>query len=510
MLITESQPSRIGSVIDGKYQLIRLLGFGGMSEVYEARHVRLHRRVALKLLLPHYATAPEVGARFLKEARAAGSLHHENVGVVYDVGEDDCGVQYLVMEYLQGCDCAEALRAAGTFTPARAVALAIQACRGLAEVHEHGIIHRDLKPANLFLTVRADGSELVKVLDFGIAKLRSVTAEDGLCTRMGLVLGTPYYMSPEQAMGDASLDLRTDIYSLGVVLFELLTGCRPFEGDTAPEVVRRVLMQDTPRVAAVRADVPRLSSVVEQAMARRREQRFESMQAFRMALMQCLSATPPTWCTLAPHTAAVDTPNVWRRASSRLKLGLLVAAALLGLAVLSGTLRRRAPARSFVSVVGRTLSAAGGEVQPAPTRARPAQIALGSGGERRGLGEPARGEPGKLGTLRQGGLACLEPAQLVSRTLADRASFSPGDDVEDPERGFLGREQRLASSPVAASKRAGPTRPPSLHGSSRSANGAASSARARARSRVEPRASHMTQPWVPVLDLAIDTDNPYE
>ena len=301
---TASQAARLGTLIDSKYRLVRLLGTGGMSAVYEARHIQLQRRVAIKFLLPEIAAAPELIMRFRNEARAAGALQHENVAAVYDSGVAEDGSQYLVMEYLEGSDCAAALAAAGVFSRARAIDSIMQVCRGLAEAHEHGIVHRDLKPANLFLTKRADGADLIKVLDFGIAKLRR-TPEADLSTGTGATLGTPHYMSPEQARGDRDIDQRSDVYSLGVIFYEFLSGRKPHEGDSVLQVLHRILTEPPPRLSQLRADLPAsLCAVVERAMAKERDSRFGSMQAFLVAL-QALAAAPGAH----PQAAGVATAN---------------------------------------------------------------------------------------------------------------------------------------------------------------------------------------------------------
>ncbi len=195
---------RVGQVLDGKYEIVRLLGKGGMGEVYEGRHLRIGRRVAVKFLHAHYAEYPEVARRFENEARAAGGAEHENIAGVYDVGAQPDGAQYLVMEFLDGEDLERILRREGRLTLDRAARLVRQVCAGLGVVHRVGIIHRDLKPANLFVTRRADGAALVKILDFGIAKLRRPEG-DGGATKTGVAIGTAYYMSPEQARGQRDL-----------------------------------------------------------------------------------------------------------------------------------------------------------------------------------------------------------------------------------------------------------------------------------------------------------------
>ena len=204
----DSQASRVGEVVGGKYRLVRLLGEGGMGAVYEARHDLIGRRFAVKFLHAALAVHSEILARFRREAQSAGSLENENIAAVTDFGAADDGAPYIVMEYLDGEDLARILARTGPLTPTRAAHILIQVCRGLVAAHGRGIVHRDLKPENLLVQQRGDGGDLVKILDFGIAKLRATETQADSGTRTGVTLGTPYYMSPEQARGQKELDER--------------------------------------------------------------------------------------------------------------------------------------------------------------------------------------------------------------------------------------------------------------------------------------------------------------
>ena len=207
--------ARLGMTVD-KYTIVRQLGRGGMGAVYEARHARLSRRFAIKFLLPEVATNREVLRRFENEAKAAGGLEHPNLAAVTDVGQAPDGAPYLVMEFLEGEDGATLLRRHGPLSVRRAADIVVQACRGLAVAHRAGIVHRDHKPENIFIATAGDGRDQVKVLDFGIAKLRSVDAS--VATGTGATFGTAFYMSPEQARGAGEVDHRSDVWSLGVVV----------------------------------------------------------------------------------------------------------------------------------------------------------------------------------------------------------------------------------------------------------------------------------------------------
>jgi serine/threonine protein kinase len=272
---------RIGSVVD-KYTIVRLLGRGGMGAVYEARH-QLSRRFAIKFLLPEFSANQEMLRRFENEAKAAGGLEHANLAAVIDSGLAADGAPYLVMEFLEGEDCSNLLRRLGPLPATRAADIVFQACRGLAVAHRAGIIHRDLKPENLFLCDAGDGSDLLKVLDFGIAKLRSTDA--GVVTKLGAPFGTPYYMSPEQARGAGQVDRRTDVWALGVVLYELLSGRKPFPGDNVARISHGILYKDPPRLATLRRGLPSgLATVVHRAMEKDVERRLPTVAALAQAL----------------------------------------------------------------------------------------------------------------------------------------------------------------------------------------------------------------------------------
>jgi serine/threonine protein kinase/very-short-patch-repair endonuclease len=281
---------RLGSLV-GKYKIERLLGKGGMGAVYEARHVQLARRVAVKFMLPQYASEPRILRRFENEARAAGRLEHANVVAVTDLGRANDGSPYLVMEFLEGEDCAQLLRRVDSLPVSRAADILAQACRGLAAAHSAGIVHRDIKPENLFLARAGDGADWVKVLDFGIAKLRD--PETDALTRTGAVFGTALYMSPEQSRGDSSIDERSDVWSLGVVLYQLLSGRRPFEGRYSFEVTNQVLNANPLPLKQHRPELPdSLLALVEQALRKDASARPQSVTAFAEALAPFIDTEP--------------------------------------------------------------------------------------------------------------------------------------------------------------------------------------------------------------------------
>ncbi|WP_437961686.1 protein kinase [Sorangium sp. So ce119] len=275
---------REGQVIAGKYRVERVIGAGGMGVVVAATHLQLEERVAIKLLLPAAARSRTLSERFVREARAAVKVKSEHVARVTDVGTLESGTPYMVMEYLSGSDLADALRAGGRVPPQAAVEYVLQACEALAEAHAAGIVHRDLKPANLFLTRRADGSPCVKVLDFGISKV-APSGSDPRITDTTAVMGSPLYMSPEQLKSSRDVDARTDVWSLGVILFELLAGEPPFDGATMPQLCVAI-MQGVPRpLAALRVDVPPgLEAVILRCLEKTPERRFRDVGELAAAL----------------------------------------------------------------------------------------------------------------------------------------------------------------------------------------------------------------------------------
>jgi eukaryotic-like serine/threonine-protein kinase len=241
----------VGEVLAGKYRVDKILGIGGMGMVVAATHLELEQRVALKFMLPASDT-PETSARFLREARAAGRLNSDHVCRVMDVGRFDSGAPYIVMEYLQGHNFGAVLRRRGPMRVSEAVDYLLQAIEGIAEAHAHGIIHRDLKPDNLFLHKRNDGGAIVKVLDFGISKATAL----GVSTSTGDIMGSPAYMAPEQMESSRSVDQRADVWSLGVVLYQMVAGKAPFRGDTLPLLCLAVANDAPEPMSAIRGDLP--------------------------------------------------------------------------------------------------------------------------------------------------------------------------------------------------------------------------------------------------------------
>jgi serine/threonine protein kinase len=273
----DGAPVKPGDILAGKYQVERVLGIGGMGMVVAATHLELLEPRALKFIIPSAFSDVDAAPRFLREARAAAKLKSEYIAKVYDVGRLDSGAPYMVMEYLEGSDLDALLKKHGPLAPSIAALYALQVCSALAEAHAAGIIHRDLKPANLFLTRRPDGSSCVRVLDFGISKVITPGAELDV-TKTQQLLGSPLYMSPEQMRSTRSVDTRSDIWSLGVILYKLITGKVPFAAQNITELVAMVLeVSPMPPSQLNPALPPGFDAVILRCLRRSRDERYASV-----------------------------------------------------------------------------------------------------------------------------------------------------------------------------------------------------------------------------------------
>lgn len=286
----------VGETLDGKVQLVRLVGEGGMATVFEGRHTKLGTRVAVKVLAPQFARDPEIVQRFEREARAVAQLTTHHVPKVMDV-QTEGAAPYMVMEFLDGRDLEAELGARGPLPTPDVADWVLQACAAVAEAHDRGIVHRDLKPANLFLA-KVSGAQVVKVLDFGISKILSEATK---LTAPSAVMGTLLYMPPEQVRASRDADARSDVWSIGVILYELLSGQPPFTGQPA-EIARAILMTDPPLLSQRRATVPAaLAQLVAQMLQRDPNRRPQSVRE----VMAALAPFAPAGCAGARDAEAV-------------------------------------------------------------------------------------------------------------------------------------------------------------------------------------------------------------
>lgn len=270
----------------GNYKITAKLGEGGMGVVYLAEHPVIGKKVAIKAIHPELSKNPEVVSRFMTEAKSVNQIGNEHIVDISDFGNTDDGEFFFVMEFLQGEALADRISHEHRFPAARALKIAAQVADALSASHEHGIIHRDLKPENIYLINRGSSTDFVKVLDFGLAKLTQGDEKVTHKTRTGSVMGTPYYMSPEQCEGRADVDHRSDVYALGVILFEMMTGKVPFGGEGYGEIIVKHITQAPPSLRAINPTLEEYhEKVVLRALSKDRNERYQSMREFRTAML---------------------------------------------------------------------------------------------------------------------------------------------------------------------------------------------------------------------------------
>jgi serine/threonine-protein kinase len=287
----------VGTVIAERYHIIKKLGEGGMGQVYLAEHVKMGRKSAVKVMNPGMVQNVDAISRFNREAQNASRINHPNVAGIYDFGETSEGLVYLAMEFIEGEPLTEVIKQHGALPPMRASEITRQAAEGLSVAHEMGIVHRDLKPDNIMIAKGRSGADLVKVVDFGIAKAAANEAQK--VTKTGMVVGTPEYMSPEQLSGDP-LDARSDIYALALVAFNMFTGKLPFPGETMQESMIMRLTDEPRQLAQMKPDVAwpaDLQAVMDKALARKTEERYKTASEFAHDLVQAIDRMPVTSIT---------------------------------------------------------------------------------------------------------------------------------------------------------------------------------------------------------------------
>jgi serine/threonine-protein kinase len=348
----------IGTVIAEKYELIRLLGQGGMGAVYEGRNASTLKRCAVKVLVSaELASSGEAVKRFFREARASSVLESDHIVQIFDSGSDPkTGFPYMVMELLNGQDLEHTLRDKGALQPLVAAKLVLQAAMGLSKAHDQHTVHRDIKPANIYLTRRESGELVVKILDFGIAKVKMEKFSEtsaGL-TRDGSMLGTPLYMSPEQAKGAPNIDVRSDVWSLGIVLYELLSGSLPYaDANSLGELMVAIITADLPLLQDKAPWVPpELAEITHRAISRDINRRFQSAGELRDAL----AAIVPDGARITPDMLQGIDPNHRQYVAPRLQMtddGMLRATTRTGLAVTQmGPPKKKSNAGLLAGIMG--------------------------------------------------------------------------------------------------------------------------------------------------------------
>jgi serine/threonine-protein kinase len=323
-LVSVAPPDTLlGTVVDGRYRIEQRIGEGGMGVVYRATHVVLRKPFALKLIRGDQATDPSIVERFVREARAASGIGHPNIVNINDFGTMADGSVYLAMEYLNGVTLAQAM-SAGPIPFARAISIFIQIAGALEAAHEQGIVHRDLKPENIFLLRESNEHEFVKVLDFGIAKVKNAAAK---ITRTGLVFGTPHYMSPEQAAGQP-VDHRSDIYSLGVIMYQVLAGELPFTAETLMALMTKHMFEPAPSLRDLGYEVPSaLDALVGRCLQKKPELRHSSMRELeadlRRVQLSPVSEPRSLSISIAASLGASAPPAAFTATSETLEAALL-------------------------------------------------------------------------------------------------------------------------------------------------------------------------------------------
>ncbi|WP_437954563.1 serine/threonine-protein kinase [Sorangium sp. So ce119] len=482
-------PVSVGDVLAEKYEVERVLGEGGMGVVVAARHLLLGERVAIKFLLPKARERADLVARFLREGQAAARIRSEHVTRVFDVGTLARGEPYLVMEYLEGTDLKALLRDRGPLPVELACDYLLQACEALAEAHALGIIHRDLKPGNLFLSQRADGSPLIKVIDFGISKMalgaETTAPKEHDMTESAAMLGSPLYMAPEQMVSSKNVDARADVWSMGAILYQLLTGAIPFRGDSVMEIYDRIL-EGPPQIVAVRADVPaRLDWAVQRCLQKSPADRFGSIAELAAELAPF---APPHAQHLAERAARV----------LRIRRDSAVDGAADGGRALASPRRPLSTAPGPLVATPHAGGSSGGRGAPAEAAwgAPTAVLSDGAATDRSWGGTRASSGKGRSGARALGIAAGVAAAVLGAAGLAWFAFRSPASDVAPSASGAPSSAPEApppGEAPPATGLMAGKV-PELLDGGPAPPAGSSATAQPAASVTVQPAASAAVQP----------------
>jgi len=437
-----------GTVLLDRYRLLRLQGSGGAAVVYQAAHTLMHKAVAVKILRPELAVRPDFVQRFLGEARTVARLRHENIVDIVDVGRTENGIVFCVMEYLEGEELAETMAREGPMPWPRARDFVMQVCRALSAAHAVGVVHRDIKPQNCFRIRHAHNPDFIKLLDFGIAK--QTDTDHGL-TATGVIMGTAEYMSPEQARG-SDVDARADIYSVGAMLFELLAGRPPFEGDTFIDVLVKHASEPVPRLSAlVQGLDPAVDAIIARTLAKKPGDRFGSTEQLMAAFAVGDGHSFQGRLDGAILTARPE--SVLRRASSshqvtgalrRLSRGSLAALALGVVLVLCVILGVTSFERSD-QAVDTSADAAAGELIAREPSSNEVERTLGVLGEERPP-LPEESPPASDRTNAHRDQPAKEPVRADAPEEQDEARPSEPVPAPSPTIGPLARSQKKASS----------------------------------------------------------------
>ncbi len=299
----------IGDIIDDKYEIIGVLGEGGMGTVFDGIHRKIHRRVAIKVLKSSVAADESMVRRFEHEAQAAGRIGSKHIVEVLDVGQIADGERYMILEHLEGETLSARVKRVRTMDPREIFPLAIQLLKGVGAAHAAEIVHRDLKPANIFLiTVEDDPNDFVKVLDFGVSKFHFLEAEG--VTTTGTIVGTPHYMAPEQTKEAGAVDHRADVYAIGAILYRALSGHTPFRVQTIHQLIAKLITEDPPQLATVVTGIdPAAAAIVHQALARNPDDRFQSANQFIEALRAWLEDAGVSFVSSRLSNAGLPSPS---------------------------------------------------------------------------------------------------------------------------------------------------------------------------------------------------------